>query len=366
MAEIRSQAVGLFLAVLLLAASPGAGEDWNALEWSKAADRLGSTVWASALREEAYRSYPENDAAVSAVLAGWWLRQQLANGLAANAVATFRSLPPAVRTRLEEGPSGKTVSGEIGGQTFREHIPDLRLELAAAHLLVGDSRGAVALADKVPSPPPAPSRPWLSRLESGPAEYENVRLFKSIIALWLHPASEDPFELLATAAGREHGLGLIFQILLGRLAEREGYPALAEHSLGSVASRMGDWATGESTLSNPIPAHVVAAGRRLEADLASVRRSLEEQVRAASAKVSHDSEAAVRARAAFRELIDPRDRRNIFSAEPIIELFMIDRAGKRAFGIWYEGPPAGPMGGQFRLEESGGVWKSERIGSWIS
>lgn len=358
MAGIRSRTAGLLLAALLLAALPGTGEEWRALEWSKAADSLGSTVWASALREEAYQSYPGDDVAISAVLAGRWLGQQLDNGLAANAVATFRSLPPAVRTRLEEGPFETTPMGGI---------LDLRLELAAAHLLVGDPQGAIALAEKVPSPPPAPSRPWLSRPESSPVEDANTRLFKSVIALWLHPSSEDPFELLATAAGREHGLGFVFQILLGRLAEREGYPALTEHSLGSVASRMGHWATGESTLSHPPPAHVVAAGRRLEADLASVRRSLEEQVRAASAKASHDSEAAVRARAVFRELINPRDRRDIFfSAEPIIELFMVDRAGKRAFGIWYEGRPKGPMGGQIRLEESGGVWKSERVGSWIS
>lgn len=334
MTGIRSRTAGLLLAALLLAASPGVGEEWGALEWSQAADSLGHTIWASALREEAYRSYRGNDPAIAAALAGRWVQQQLVNGLAADAVATFRSLPATIRTRLEEGPFDMTPM---------DGIPDLRLELAAAHLLVGDSRGA-ALAEKVP--------PSL--------------LYESVISLWLHPSSEDPFELLVTAAGREHGLGLIFQILLGRLAEREGYPALTEHVLGSVARRMGHWATGEANLSHPPPAHVVSAGRRLEVNLASVRRNLEEQIRAASAKAPNGSEAEVRARAVFQELIDPRDRRDIFGAEPTVELFLIDRAGRRAFGIWYEGPPAGPQGGQIRLEESGGVWKGEIVSSWIA
>ncbi len=347
MNKIRSRTAVLLLVVLLFAASPGTGQDWSAEEWSKAADSLGYTIWASALREEAYRSYRGDDPAIAATLAGQWLQQQLLIGLAAKAVATFRSLPPAVRTHIEEGPFETTSMGLI---------PDLRLELAAAHLLVGDSEGAAALAGKVPVS----------------ASSQDARLLQDLIALWLRPSPEDPFELLTEAAGQEHSGELVLQMLLSRVAKREGYAALSAYSSRSVASLLGYWTSGKSRVSRSLPARVTAARWRLETDLTSVRRGLERQARASAAKESRrsKSEAEIRARTTFRERIKP-DRpgeRSVFIRdESVIELFMIDRAGKKALGIWSViRPPEGSHGGQIRLEESEGVWEADLVGYWIS
>jgi hypothetical protein len=371
MMGIRWRIAGLLLIMALLVSLPGVSEDLNAVDWSGDADALGLQVWASALREEAFRSYSGSDTGIAAVLAGRWLRQQLELGLAAQAVSTFRSLPPAVRGRLEEGPF-QTISGEIGGQPFRAEIPDLRLELAAAHLLAGDPQGAATLAVREPSPPWGPSGEWLVR-QSTPVPELVARLFQGLIARWLHPSADDPFELLAEAAGREASAGVVFQILLGRVAERDGYPAVSADVFGSVARRQERLATGTASISHPLPKRVTAAGRRLEADVASLCRSLEEQAGIAG-KMSRSPGAEVEARvqaavlAAIQPPVAPGERRRpLFRrAEVLMEVLMVDRAGKRAFVIWYEGPPEGPQGGQIRLEESQGAWNIKVVGSWIA
>jgi hypothetical protein len=375
MMGIRWRIAGLLLIMTLLVSSPGVSEDWNAVEWSGAADGLGLQVWASALREEAFRSYSGSDTGsdtgIAAALAGRWLRQQLDLGLAAQAVSTFRSLPPAIRARLEEGPF-QAVSGEVGGQPFRAEVPDLRLELAAAHLLAGDPQGAAALAERVPSLPWAPAGEWLAP-QRAPAPDLAARLFQGLIARWLRPSTDDPFELLAEAAGREASAGLVFRILLGRVAERDGYPSISADAFGSVARRLERFATGAANIPQPLPERVTAAGRRLETDVASLCRSLEEQAGIAEkASRSTDAEVEARVRAAALAAVQPpvapgERRRPLFRrAEVLVEVLMVDRAGKRAFVIWYEGPPEGPQGGQIRLEESQGAWNLKVVGSWIA
>lgn len=318
MMGIRFHVTGLSLAVALLFSAPGMGEDWTTVQW---------------------------------------VRQLLSLGLADHAVAAFRGLPPAVRARLEEGPF-ETATGEI---------PDVRLELAAAHILAGDDRGAAALAGKLPALPAEPVPSLLVR-KPGDVRPKNDRLLQGLIHLWLHPSSEDPFELLSESAGREGTAGMIFEMLLGKVADRESYPDVAKVSFRSVAFRVERW-TG-----NPVPSlpeRVITAGQRLKADGASLVQTLREQMRTAAEKASRGPipETEIRARTAAEKVIEPfrrSDDRPSFMGGPYLDLFMIDRAGTRAFTIWYEGPPVGPQGGQIRLEESGGSWKAEVIGSWIA
>ena len=352
----RLLTVILLLPIALATASPSAGQERSTVEWTKAADALGLRVWSIALREKAFRSYRGSDAAAAA-LAGKWIQQQLELGLTADAIATFKNLPRAVRTRLEERPSGAEIS----------EVPDLRLELAAAYLPEGDSRIAAALVSKAPLPSPFAGR---QVRPDGVVDWDamNAHVLRRMIDRWLHPSSGDPFDLLVEAAGREYRASAVFRILLGRLAEREGYPAVTRYSLDAIARRLAPLQSGAEDLPGPVPPEVIAAGKRLEADLASLCRSLEEQARAAGKTAQSDSAVEGYARAAALKKVHPEpDLRAVIFEDPIhFELFMLDRSGRRGFAIWYQGPPAGPQGGQLRLEESEGNWKVEIFGSWIA
>jgi hypothetical protein len=46
-----------------------------------------------------------------------------------------------------------------------------------------------------------------------------------------------------------------------------------------------------------------------------------------------------------------------------LELFLLDRAGHRAYGIWSYEPN---YGGVIVLEEVAGGWQAEEVGFWIS
>jgi hypothetical protein len=165
----------------------------------------------------------------------------------------------------------------------------------------------------------------------------------------------------ATSIGRAASVD--FLLLLGRLAEREGYPAIANYAFGTLFPPRKTVSPTE--LPPGLPDRVVAGVLRTQADLEELRRECVERAGATGRAVPPIIEPAVRA---AERLLEPYTR----SAAPSfvsgwhIELFVADRAGKRAFVIWYDGSWRGPQGGQIRLEESGGVWSGIQEGFWIA
>ena len=330
--------------------------------WVRAADLLQSPAWSPAFLEEASRRLKDPGSDVAVALAARMIEGQLRSGLAERAVAAYKGLPPAVRARLAEGATGP-VDAEVGGLPFHAELRDLRVELAAAHLLAGDAAGAAALEASLPPPPlpPTPASPWLSNIAAEDARTRNTRLLRGLVARWLRPSAGDPFELLAETAGSyERTWDLSVLPLLGRVAGREGYPAVTAFAFRTTSRTLEAWIQRPFDPLAGLPARVIAAGRGREADLAALRQTLEEEARAAGERQAGLPKAALTA--VYLQIMKPDQ----FAFGLDFLLAFADRAGKRAFVIYYQGPPQGPAGGQIRLEELGGSWRALTVGFWIA
>jgi hypothetical protein len=327
--------------------------------WIKSSRLDTHTPWRIACLEEALRHLDPRESDAALALNASLLQIEAEAGLGERAVDTWRRMPKNQRDRLL-AMSGREIQTTIGGHDFKAGAPDLRLNLVAAHLLAGDLRGAAALEAVLPAIPTAPAEKWLE-----PARNETNREFRlrrEIFARWLRPSSDDPFPLLVdftSMTERSAPAGSL--LLLSRLSEREGYPALARFASEKA---VWSWGTPGAAMELPpgLPPRLAAAVRRIEADQEKLRTEAKGRVSRAMPPVPPAVVDAVHRLVEARSPETPPFR----LPERMITLFVADRDGRRAFVVWYEGPPHGPQGGQLRLEKSGDTWSGILFGSWIA
>jgi hypothetical protein len=251
-----------------LAVRPEAAELWH-----RAAQLTYDPAWKIALLEENYRRLPAGEdgrpEGPGAILfAEELLDAQLSAGLVPQAVATFQSLAPGVRSRIEQGATGR-VEAEAAGLPFADRWRDVRRPLAAAYLLTGDLKAAAGLAAKM-EPVPIAKTEKDSELRAG----ETAR---RLLARWLNPSPEDPFELLTTTLAEEEGRSGVEALALARLAERERYPAIAAYVLELLAQ---DRSEPPFEPARGVLARVRAAADATRGELEKLRRGLADGARA--------------------------------------------------------------------------------------
>lgn len=320
--------------------------------WVRAADLALDSPWTLAFLEEALRRLDPGSETARTV-ATRLLHLEIEAGFARRAVESWKRLPAGLRKRLLE-------AGD----------PSLRLDLVAAHLVVGDTRGASVLEAALPALPLEAPEEWLKPTATAwefASEPRNVQLRRGLFSRWLRPSAEDPFPLLAETAGAsERPMAQVGSLLLlGRLAERERYPAVARFAFETAAAGL-KWRTPAPFPEPPpgLPARVATGIRRGEREVVELRKELEQGAAAAGRATPPVPPGAA---VAVDRLISPDgDASAVFLPEIHTPLFAVDRAGRRAFVIWYGPRPRGPEGGQLRLEESGSVWSGIRVRQWIS
>jgi hypothetical protein len=240
--------------------------------WYQASQLTYDTLWKIALLEEAGRRLASGqggrpvDIAVATALAGELLENELDAGLVPQALATFKSLAPEIRSRIEQGSEGQ-VKAEIGGFPFEGRTRDLRRSLVAAYLLSGDRQSAARLLARIEPKPAAKARQ--------DSEERAGELERQVLARWLHPSPDDPFSLLTAAlAGGSVGTGTL---ALARLAERERYPAIAAYGLGLLAREKPD---APFEPARGVLPRVRAADSALRGEIEALRQSLADEASA--------------------------------------------------------------------------------------
>jgi hypothetical protein len=244
--------------------------------WHRASQRIYNLPWRIALLEEACRRAAGEtghpiDAAAATTLAEELLVSELDAGLAPQALATFQSLAPALRAPIEKG-SERKIAAQIDGLPFEGRSRDLRRSLVAAYLLAGDREAAARLLAKIK--PFAYASPLAAKFDIRVGETE-----RRLLALWLTPSLDDPFDLLTTRlSGSEtvegSGTGAL---AFARLAERERYPAIAAYAL-SLLVRERDEPAPEPV--RGVLARVRAAAEALRGEIETLDQSLADEARA--------------------------------------------------------------------------------------
>ncbi|HEY4589431.1 MAG TPA: hypothetical protein VII86_09385, partial [Thermoanaerobaculia bacterium] len=249
-----------------------------AVLWRRAAQITFDPAWKIAFLEEAWRRVADGETGgpvrteVAAALAEELIGEQLGEGLVPQGLAAFQSLPPAVRSLLEQG-AEKQVKAEVGGLSFEGWLYDLRRPLAAGYLLAGDARAAERLAAKL-----GPVRK--TRKDGAAKKDRSEDLARRVLARWLHPSPKDPFDLLIDVL-KDERVGVGIMLPLARLAERERYPAVAAYCLEFLARTRRD----ESPFEPPgrgVPARVraAAAAAALQGEIEKLRQGLADEERA--------------------------------------------------------------------------------------
>jgi hypothetical protein len=241
--------------------------------WHRAAQLTYDPAWKIALLEENYRRLPAGEAGRPAgpgaiVFAEELLDAQLNAGLASQAIATFQSLAPEVRSRIEQGATGR-AGAEAAGLPFPNRWRDVRRPLAAAYLVTGDLKAAAGLAAGME---PAPD----AKVRTEP-EIRAGEIARRLLARWLSSSPEDPFELLITALAAEEERSGTEDLALARLAERERYPAIAAYSLELLAQ---DRSEPPFEPARGVLARVRAAVEATRGELEKLRQSLAGEARA--------------------------------------------------------------------------------------
>lgn len=245
---------------IILAAAAARPE--QPLLWHRAAELTIWPAWQSAFREESFRQLPSppQDPRAAAAAAGSWIGGLLDAGLTRQAIAAFAGLADPVRALVEQGAEGK-VEAKIGNLPFAGELRDLRIDLAAAHLLEGDLEKARAI---VSAHGPARSlpAPWLFADHQGVTRDDGVR---ALLERRLAPSADDPFDLFAAILAKWHmsNDAATGWRVLARVAEHEGYPVLAAYALWRAAFPPAR-AAGPFTPGRPVPARIEATARTLE------------------------------------------------------------------------------------------------------
>ncbi len=259
-------------------------------------------------------------------------------GLAREALTEFDRLPAALREPIA---AGEIAAVEVDGIA----VPvagDLRLKLALARLISGDDAGARTLLARSPGSTWRADGPLLGvDIGSG----FDPRAERTLAESWLgSPTEDDPFQQLAGMARAaqfwKSALGLA---AFGRLAERQGYPALAAFAWSRAAEELEAESAFSVEGSKLSPPEIARAAAAIHAAIAA-------QTRAAHAAAA----AAVSAAGG-----DPRSRLakwrhcpGFVHSELTIDLFALDHEGRRGLVFW----SAGDERGGLQLEKRDGVW----------
>ncbi len=234
--------------------------------WDKAGRAAPAMSWRLAFREEAFRTA---DAASpdAARLAASWLSDLLEQGLTRQALAAYQGLPPDLRARLDRG--------EVKDP---ENLSDLRIGLAVTAFLEGDWETAGRLASLASQAPAQPSDKTTSTEKDASVQLR-------LLGRMLTPVSDDPFALFVDALDREGpfgGLGTnTGELLLARLAEREGYPALTAYLLEGVAYGLSPNNLEPFEPARGVPPRVRANAAALAAERDALSRGYSQEARAA-------------------------------------------------------------------------------------
>ena len=234
--------------------------------WDKAARAAPAMSWRLAFREEAFRT-ADMASPDAARLAAAWLSDLLQEGLTRQALAAYRGLPPDLRARLDRG--------EIKDP---ENLSDLRTGLAVTAFLEGDRETAGRLASLASQAPVQPSDKTTSTEKDAAVQ---LRLLDRMLA----PVSDDPFSLFVGALDREGPFGGLEtntgELLLARLAEREGYPALTAYLLEGVAYGLSPNNLEPFEPARGVPPRVRANAAALAAERDALSRGYSQEARAA-------------------------------------------------------------------------------------
>ncbi len=352
-ASDSAEGAGVYEAdVLLVALSLPAAAPRQAELWTRAAaeERQADLPLRIAFLERAYDTLPPPPPGGPPAgtpdafsIASRELDALLGAGLARDAVAAFDAWPAALRERLVAAGGGTSVEGYMR--------PDQRLSLAAARLLVGDTEGARALLARAPV---AAWRPTDGNLVSVDHR-DPMAVFRAMLERALAPpGGDDPFPVLAEFAASDlfgpgtavWGVGVT---AYARLAEREGYPAVA-----AFAWRLapGDRAAAPAEPAL-LPAAAARTARRLRAEISEEQR-LADAARSTALRTAGEHPRPV-ARSA-------RDGLRLDQA-PDAQLFVLDRAGRSGLVVLDREPACGEL---YRLEPQGDGLVGVLFGSWTS
>jgi hypothetical protein len=236
--------------------------------WEKAVLSVLQPAWQTAFQEEAYRTAAASGPPAlptAARLAADWLDRLVRQGMTRQALAAYQGLPPALRERLDRGGPGAERS-------------DLRLALAAAAFLEGDRETARRLSGRAAQAPvQASAKPSAEEKKA-----RQAAVVGRLLARALEPTGDDPFAVFAEALTLDEiRAGVTGDLLLARLAVRDGYPALAAYVLGLAERKLDD--TGEEPFEpmRGVPSRVRAAAAAVGPERAALSRGLHDEAQAA-------------------------------------------------------------------------------------
>ncbi len=267
-------------------------------------------------------------------------------GLVREALADFDRLPAALRERIA---AGEVRAAEIDGTVVGPPEGDICLELALARLIVGDVPGARALVARSPGPVWSADDEPLADMggEIGPLQE------RTLAKRWLDPPAkdDDPFPFFARVATASSfwrwGVGLI---AAARLAEREGYPAVADFAWRHAAE---DLMVDASSLNDPdlAPPDLGRAAAILRQAIAAQERAA--RAAAAAATTAAGGPPSIRLMR-WKRSAWPGCSAFGFSAASFDQLFVLDRTGRRGLVLSSTG------------DESGGLQFEEHDGRWTA
>jgi hypothetical protein len=249
--------------------------------WDLAAMVSPDAAWEIAFQEEAFRLQLADspDAAETGAMAARWLGRLLEKGLLHRALAVYRELPPAIRVSVDNRSS--VPSGQF--DSFLRIGRDLRLELAVAAFLDGDRETAARFL-QVSARDTAARNP---RTDNEKEEWDARLRLQRLVERALSSPPDDGFDLLLepVTSDSRHWVSAEW-LLAARLAEREGYPALAAHQLDRVANLVRALSEPFEAAVDDVPVRVRTSRDGLEAERQSLVRSLQDEARSAEAAAS--------------------------------------------------------------------------------
>lgn len=208
------------------------------------ADSLPDSPWEPALHEAALQAMQRRtQAPADAVdlLVHRALTSFARLSLSAPMVEILDALPGDAQARLLARQDARTVESEVDGLPIAGKLDDLRLTIAAAYALEGQSGKARRIRDSIPPVDRVPPRmPRNGELVDWSGHDRQARLARQwrAVNLSLDPPA-DPFETLAATLDGDRQGDLLWNRLVARFAERQGYQEVTAY-LAGLYSPLGD------------------------------------------------------------------------------------------------------------------------------